>query len=62
VMVRLSVRNRCPGESCSQVKPRPSVCMQISPNHFPWSVNLAVWMSEATAGLPFPRFASLMAG
>src|SRR5262245_52007455 len=29
VTVRFSVRNRCPAESCSQVKPRPSVCMQI---------------------------------
>src|SRR5262245_27054037 len=31
VMVRLSVRNLCPGDSCSQVKPSPSVCMQVSP-------------------------------
>ena len=32
VMVRLRVRNCCPGESCSQVKPRPSVCIVHVPS------------------------------
>src|SRR5262245_44514149 len=31
VIVRLSVRKRCPGESCSQVKPSPSACMEAPP-------------------------------
>src|SRR5919197_360307 len=62
VMVRLSVRNRCPGESCSQVKPRPSVCMQISPDHLPCLAHLVARMSEAISGDALPAFRFADAG
>src|SRR6266511_4763746 len=62
VMVRLSVRKRCPGESCSQVKPRPSVCMQVSPDHLPCLADLVARTSEATSGAAIPAFRFAHAG